>query len=225
MSKFTPIDEALHAYMVERGSREDGALAAVREETAALGDIAVMQIAPDQGALMRLLMIMVRGERPGLAVEVGTFTGYSAICLARGLGEGGRLVACELDPERAATASTNFERAGLADRIDVRVGPAGDTLVELIEEAQRDGDVYDLAFIDADKPGYRTYYDEIVERLRPGGLVLLDNVLWSGNVVDGSDQSENTVALRAINDHVAADERVDAVMLPIADGLTIARKR
>jgi predicted O-methyltransferase YrrM len=224
MSKFTPIDEALHAYMVERGSREDGALAAVREETAALGDIAVMQIAPDQGALMRLLMIMVRGERPGLAVEVGTFTGYSAICLARGLGEGGRLVACELDPERAATASTNFERAGLADRIDVRVGPAGDTLVELIEEAQRDGDVYDLAFIDADKPGYDSYYESALQLLRPGGLIVLDNVLQDGRVLEPGD-NESAIAIDALNAKVRDDDRVEIAMVGVADGLTFALKK
>jgi predicted O-methyltransferase YrrM len=224
MSKFTPIDEALHAYMVERGSREDGALAAVREETAALGDIAVMQIAPDQGALMRLLMIMVRGERPGLAVEVGTFTGYSAICLARGLGEGGRLVACELDPERAATASTNFERAGLADRIDVRVGPAGDTLVELIEEAQRDGDVYDLAFIDADKPGYDSYYESALQLLRPGGLIVLDNVLQDGRVLEPGD-TESAIAIDALNAKVRDDDRVEIAMVGVADGLTFALKK
>ena len=224
MSKFTPIDEALHAYMVERGSREDGALAAVREETAALGDVAVMQIAPDQGALMRLLMTMVRGDRPGLAVEVGTFTGYSAICLARGLGEGGRLVACELDPERAATASTNFDRAGVGDRIDVRVGPAGDTLVELIEEAQRDGDVYDLAFIDADTPGYDSYYESCLQLLRPGGLIILDNVLQDGRVLDPGD-SESAVAIDALNAKVRDDDRVDIAMVGVADGLTFALKR
>ena len=108
----------------------------------------------------------------------------------------------------------------MADRIELRIGPAADTLRALPADPP-----IDLAFIDADKPGYRTYYDEIVERLRPGGLVLLDNVLWSGNVVDDADQSENTVAIRAVNDHVAADDRVEAVMLPIADGLTIARKK
>jgi caffeoyl-CoA O-methyltransferase len=153
-------------------------------------------------------------------VEVGTFTGYSSICIARGLADGGRLLCCDVSEEWTAIAREHWDQAGVADRIELRIGPAADTLRALPADP-----AIDIAFIDADKPGYRTYYEEIVERLRPGGLVLLDNVLWSGNVVDDEDQSENTVAIRAVNDHVAADSRVDAVMLPIADGLTIARKK
>ena len=152
-------------------------------------------------------------------MEVGTFTGYSSICIARGLADGGRLVCCDVSEEWTAIAREHWEKAGVADRIELRIGPAAETLRALPAEPP-----IDLAFIDADKPGYRTYYEEIVARLRPNGLVLLDNVLWSGNVVDESDDSENTVAIRAVNDHVAADARVEAVMLPIADGLTIARK-
>jgi caffeoyl-CoA O-methyltransferase len=176
-----------------------------------------MQISPDQGAFMTLLTRLV-GAR--FAVEVGTFTGYSSICIARGLADGGRLLCCDVSEEWTAIAKEHWEKAGVADRIELRIGPAADTLRELSPDPP-----IDLAFIDADKPGYRTYYDEIVPRLRAGGLLLLDNVLWSGNVVDAGDDSENTQAIRAINDHVAADDRVEAVMLPIADGLTICRKR
>ena len=185
--------------------------------TQELGGISMMQISPDQGAFMTLMARLVDAR---FAVEVGTFTGYSSICIARGLAEGGRLLCCDVSEEWTAIAREHWEAAGVADRIELRIGPAADTLRALPADPP-----IDIAFIDADKPGYRTYYEEIVQRLRPGGLVLLDNVLWSGNVVNDEDQSENTVAIRAVNDHVAADERVDAVMLPIADGLTIARKK
>lgn len=225
MSKFTPMTDALHAYMVERGAREDEVLAAVREETAALGeDVAVMQIAPDQGAFMSLLMRLVRGDGPGRAIEVGTFTGYSAICLARGLGQGGKLIACELDPERAATAARNFERAGVADRVDLRVGPAADTLLELTQEAERDADTYDFAFIDADKKGYDSYYESCLALLRPGGLIVLDNVLQDGRVLEPGD-NENANAIDALNAKLRDDDRVELAMVGIADGLTLALKK
>ena len=159
MSKFTPLNDELHDYIVERGAREDAALRTVREETAALGDIAVMQIAPDQGALMTMLARLIGARR---AIEVGTFTGYSAICIARGLAEGGRLVCCELDPERAATAERNFELAGVAERIEVRVGPAGETLDELVAAG---GEPFDFAFVDADKQGYDGYYESCLQLL------------------------------------------------------------
>jgi len=187
------------------------------EATHALGGVSMMQISPDQGAFMTLLTRLL-GVR--FAVEVGTFTGYSSICIARGLAEGGRLLCCDVSEEWTAVAREHWEKAGVADRIELKIGPAADTLAALPADPP-----IDLAFIDADKPGYRTYYDEIVSRLRPGGVVLLDNVLWSGNVADDSVHDENTDAIRAINDHVAADDRVEAVMLPIADGLTICRKR
>jgi caffeoyl-CoA O-methyltransferase len=154
------------------------------------------------------------------AVEVGTFTGYSSICIARGLAPGGRLLCCDVSEEWTAIAREHWVAAGVDDRIDLRIGPAADTLRSLPDEPP-----IDLAFIDADKTGYRTYYDEIVDRLRPGGVVLIDNVLWSGNVIDPADTSDDTEALRALNDHVAADERVEAVLLPISDGLTLARRR
>ncbi len=218
MSKFTELNDRLHDYIVERGAREDPALAAVREETAALGEIAVMQIAPDQGALMTMLARLLGAER---AIEVGTFTGYSAICIARGLREGGRLVCCELEPERAEAAQRNFERAGVAERIEVRVGPAGETLEALEAEA---GEPFDLAFIDADKTGYDGYYERCLRLLRPGGLIVLDNVLQDGRVLDPGE-NESALAIDALNAKVRDDERVEIAMVGVADGLTLALKK
>ena len=207
----------LHEYAVAHGTPPDDVQRSLIETTAALGRISGMQISPDQGAFMTILTKIV-GVR--FAVEVGTFTGYSSICIARGLAEGGRLLCCDVSEEWTAIAREHWDRAGVADRIDLRIGPAIDTLRGL-----PDDQTIDLAFIDADKPGYVDYYEEVVPRLRAGGVVLLDNVLWSGRVVDSSDTDENLVAIRAVNDRVAGDDRVEAVVLPIADGLTIARKR
>lgn len=217
MSKFTPLTDELHDYIVAKGVREDAVLTAVREETAAMGSIARMQIAPDQGALMQMLAQLAGARR---AIEVGTFTGYSAICIARGLGGDGVLVCCELDSERARIAARNFERAGVAERIDLRVGPAGETLATLAAEG---GEPYDLAFIDADKTGYDDYYEHCLELLRPGGLILLDNMLQDGNVLapDGDDSR----AIDALNEKLHDDERVDLALVPVADGITFARKR
>ena len=212
------VTQAVQDYAVAHSSSPpDDVQRSLIEATHALGGISMMQISPDQGAFMTLLTKIVDAR---FAVEVGTFTGYSSICIARGLADGGRLLCCDVSEEWTAIAREHWEKAGVDDRIELKIGPAADTLRALPADPP-----IDIAFIDADKPGYRTYYEEIVERLRPGGLVLLDNVLWSGNVVNDEDQSENTVAIRAVNDHVAADSRVDAVMLPIADGLTIARKK
>jgi caffeoyl-CoA O-methyltransferase len=217
-TKSIVVTHAVQDYAVAHSSSPpDEVQRSLIERTNELGGISMMQISPDQGAFMTLLTRLV-GAR--FAVEVGTFTGYSSICIARGLAEGGRLLCCDVSEEWTSIAREHWERAGIADRIELVVAPAAETLAALPADQP-----IDLAFIDADKPGYRTYYDLIVDRLRPGGVVLLDNVLWSGNVVEESDQSENTVAIRAVNDHVAADDRVEAVMLPIADGLTIARKR
>jgi caffeoyl-CoA O-methyltransferase len=211
------ISAELHAYLVAHGTPPDAVQASLIEATQALGGVSMMQIAPEQGTFMTILTKLVGVQ---FAVEVGTFTGYSSICIARGLAPGGRLLCCDVSEEWTAIAREHWAKAGLDDRIELRVAPAADTLRALPSDPP-----IDLAFIDADKPGYRAYYDEIVPRLRPGGVVLVDNVLWSGNVVDPSDTSENTEAIRAINDHIAQDERVEVVMLPIADGLTIARKR
>lgn len=211
------LDDELHAYLVEQGAREDEALARVREETAALGDIAVMQVAPDQGALMTMLARLLDARR---AIEVGTFTGYSAICIARGLTEDGTLIACEIDPERARTAAENFERAGVAERIDLREGPALETLRGLTDDGS-----YDLAFIDAEKTGYPGYYEECLRLLRPGGLILLDNVLMDGRVLDPPEGDEGAATIERLNRLIQDDDRVDLAMVGVADGLTLARKR
>ncbi|MBA2478639.1 MAG: class I SAM-dependent methyltransferase [Sporichthyaceae bacterium] len=215
--KSVVVTPELHAYAVAHGTPPDDVQRSLIEVTAGLGSVSGMQISPDQGAFMTLLTKIV-GVR--FAVEVGTFTGYSSICIARGLATGGRLLCCDVSEEWTAIARDHWVRAGVAERIDLRIAPAIETLQALPADPP-----IDLAFIDADKPGYVDYYEEIVPRLRPGGVVLIDNVLWSGVVADPTNTDENTVAIRAVNDHVAADDRVEAVVLPIADGLTIARKR
>jgi caffeoyl-CoA O-methyltransferase len=217
--KFIALTPELHDYVVRNGSREDAALAAVRESTAALGDIAVMQISPDQGALMTMLVRLIGASR---AIELGTFTGYSAICIARGLSEGGRLTACELDPERAETARANFAAAGVEDRIEIAIGPATETLAELTGAASG---TYDFAFIDADKTTYPSYYESCLTLLRPGGLIALDNVLRGGSVLDPGPDDESARVIAELNERIAGDERVDVAMLAVADGITLARKR
>jgi caffeoyl-CoA O-methyltransferase len=215
--KFTALTPALYEYLVAHAPPLDPVLRDLRAETAALGPIARMQIAHEQGAFLTLLTRVIGARH---AVEVGTFTGYSAISIARGLPFDGQLLCCDVDEESAAVARRYFRRAGLEDRITLRIAPALDTL-----RALPSAPPIDLAFIDADKPAYRAYYDELLPRLRPNGLVIFDNVLWSGKVVDASDQTEATMAIRALNDFLARDERVESVMLPIADGLTIVRRR
>ena len=217
MSKFTALTDELHDYMVAHGARQDEVLRRVQEETAQMGDIAVMQIAPDQGALMTMLARLI-GARE--AIELGTFTGYSAICIARGLAPGGRLIACELSEEYAEIAAGNLAAAGVADRVEIRIGPALETLRALPE-----AEAFDLGFIDADKENYPSYYEEVLLRTRPGGLIVVDNVLAAGRVVDPDNDQPQVVAIRETNDLIAADERVDAAMVGVADGLMLARKR
>ena len=182
-----------------------------------MGQVARMQIAPEQGAFMTMLAKLIGAK---LIVEVGTFTGYSSVCLARGLAEGGRLICCDVSAEYTNRAVAAWHDAGVQDRIDLRIAPAADTLRAMPFNPQ-----IDMAFIDADKTGYAVYYEEILERMRSGGVILVDNVLWGGSIIDASDTSRETVALRDFNDMVIADARVEVVMLPIADGLTMCRKR
>ncbi len=221
MSKFTALDDDLHAYLVDHGARQDSELRRVQAETEAMGEISVMQIAPDQGALMTLLARVI-GARE--AIELGTFTGYSAICIARGLEPGGRLICCELSEDYAEIAARNFEAAGVADRIEIRIGPALQTLRSLPER-----EPFDLAFIDADKTGCPDYYEECLARMRPGGLILVDNVLGAGRVLDpegvDSESAASVAAIIELNQRIRDDERVDVAMVGIADGLTLARKR
>jgi len=207
----------LHEYILEHSAPPDDVQRSLMEETAKLGRISGMQIGPEQGAFMTILTRLVGAT---LAVEVGTFTGYSSLCIARGLAPGGRLICCDVSEEWTAIGRRHWEKAGVADRIDLRIAPAIETLRSLPKERS-----VDLAFIDADKSGYLDYYEELVERLRPNGVLLVDNVLWSGRVIDSEANDDDTVAIRAFNDHVAADQRVDVVMLPIGDGLTFVRMR
>jgi len=218
-AKFIQLTDELHEYVVRHGAREDAALAQVRAEAAAMGSIAVMQISPDQGALLTLLARLIGARR---ALELGTFTGYSAICIARGLAPGGKLVACEMDAERAGQARENFAAAGVAERIEVRVGPAAETLAELRSEGD---DPFDFAFIDADKVSYPGYYETCLELLRPGGLIVLDNMLRAGDVLDPPADAEGTKAIAGLNARIQADERVEIAMLAVADGITLALKR
>jgi len=207
----------VHAYLVSHGTPPDEIQRALIEETQRLGGISLMQIAPEQGAFMTLLTRAIGARR---AVEVGTFTGYSALCIARGLPEDGHLLCCDVSAEWTAIGRRYWDRAGVGKRIELRLGPAAETLRALPPDP-----VLDLAFVDADKPSYPVYYEEILKRLRPGGLILVDNVLWMGRVADPSADDEQTQAIRGFNDRVAADARVDCVMLPLADGLTLLRKR
>lgn len=218
MSKFTALDEQLHDYIVEHGAREDSVLAGVRREAEEMGDdVSVMQIAPDQGAFLTLLVRILGAER---AIEVGTFTGYSAICIARGIPFDGLLVACELDPERARRATRNFADAQVADRIDLRIGPALESLDDLDSR-----DPFDFAFIDAEKTGYPDYYERCLELLRPGGVIVLDNVLMDRRVLDPGPEDDGARTVDSLNRRIAVDSRVTIAMVGIADGLTIVRKR
>jgi caffeoyl-CoA O-methyltransferase len=215
--KFTRMTPELYAYLIAHRSEQDAVQRDLTAETAALGGISRMQIAPEQGAFMTLLARTIGARR---MIEVGTFTGYSALCLARGLAADGRLLCCDVSAEWTAIARRHWQAAGVADRIELRLGPALDTLRSLPNDP-----VVDLTFVDADKEGYRAYYAEILPRTRPNGLILFDNVLRAGQVLDPQSTSADTRAIQALNDLLARDPRVESVMLPIADGLTICRKR
>ena len=205
-------------YLLAHSAAEDDVLARLAEETrTSFGEAFGMQISADEGALLTMLTRLVGAT---YAVEVGTFTGYSSLCIARGLAEGGRLLACDVSGEWTALAQRYWAEAGVADRIELRLAPAAETLAALPEEQ-----TVDLAFVDANKEEYPTYYEELVRRLRPGGVVVLDNVLLGGRVFDEAEQGERATAMRAVNDRAATDDRVDAVMLPLRDGVTVVRRR
>ncbi len=213
------LSDDLFDYVVRTSVREDAVLARLRRETQDL-EWSEMQIAPDQGQFMALLVRLSGAAR---ALEIGVFTGYSSLCVARALGEGGSLTACDVSEEWTAIARRYWQEAGVAGRIDLRLAPAIETLDGLIAEG-RAGE-YDFAFIDGDKENYDVYYERCLVLVRQGGLVAVDNVLWGGSVTDMADESEDTVAIRALNAKIGRDERVDAAMVPVGDGLTLARKR
>jgi len=215
--KFIALDNKLYDYLLAHGHNDDPVLRElVRETQEKLGRRAGMQIAPEQGTFMTLLARAIGARR---AIEVGTFTGYSAICIARGLAESGSLLCCDVSEEWTAIARRYWEKAGVAEKITLKLAPALDTL-----RALPPGEDFDFAFIDADKTNYRHYYEEILQRTRAGGLILVDNVLWNGAVLDEKDQTDDTRAIRAFNDFAVTDKRVELVMLPVSDGFTIARK-
>jgi len=215
--KYLSLDSALYEYVVAHGHNRDPILAELAHETEALGPIARMQIASEQGTF---LSILTRAIGARSAVEIGTFTGYSSICIARGLVPGGKLLCCDVSEEWTQIARRYWQKAGVADRIELRIAPALDTL-----RALPSAHGVDFAFVDADKSSYRDYYEALLPRLRPNGLIVFDNVLWGGQVLDPNATSDETRALQALNEFIAHDDRVEAVMLAVADGLTIARKR
>jgi O-methyltransferase len=219
MGRAVTMTEGLYRYLVDHSLREHPVLRELREETARLPK-AVMQIGPDQGQFMALLARLTGARR---CIEVGVFTGYSSLAVAMALPEEGRIVALDVSEEWTAIAQRYWKKAGVEHKIDLRLAPALSTLDTLIslQEAGR----FDMAFIDADKGNYLAYYERCLILVRPGGLILVDNTLWSGDVADPSKQEPDTVALRAFNDALHRDERIDLALLPVGDGLTLARKR
>lgn len=213
------LTDAVYRYLLEHSLREDAIARALRERTAG-HQWARMQIAPEQGQFMQLLAELIGARQ---AVEVGTFTGYSALCLARALPSDGRLICCDLSEEWTAIGIPYWQQAGVRERIDLRIAPALDTLDALLAEGGAGG--FDLAFVDADKTNYGNYYERCLELLRPGGLLMFDNTLWGGAVADAADQEADTRALRALNERLHGDRRVSLSLVPIGDGLTLARKR
>ena len=217
--KYTALDDRLYDYLLSVSLRESAVARRLREETTGM-EHAVMQIAPDQGQFMALLVRLLGARR---ALEIGTFTGYSALCVAEALPQNGQLVACDRNAEWTAIAQRYWAEAGVADKITLRLGKAIQTLDALLAEGEAGR--FDFAFIDADKPNYDGYYERCLALVRPGGLVAIDNVLWEGKVKDAETADADTQAIRALNAKLAADARVEVSMLSIADGLTLALKK
>ena len=209
------LTDELVGYVNRYGVREHPVLAGLRERTAPMPERS-MQIGPDQGAFMALLVKLTGATR---ILEIGTFTGYSSTAMALALPPDGRITCLDVSREWTDIARQAWTDAGVADRVDLRLGPAAETLGTL------DDDSFDMAFIDADKPGYDTYYEGCLRVVRSGGLILLDNVLQGGRVVDEGEDDASVRAIRALNEKIATDERVEHVLLPLADGLTLARVR
>lgn len=213
------LDDTLTDYVRRVGAREDQSLARLREETAK-HPRAQMQISLEQGQFLALLIELIGAKR---TFEVGTFTGYSAMWVVKAMGPDGRLVALDVDKDFTSIAQRHWREAGIDGQIDLRLAPAADSLKNMVEVGETG--TYDFAFIDADKTNYDTYYEYALQLLRKGGLIAIDNVLWSGRVADPAEQGDDTVALRKLNEKLAKDERVTVSLIPIGDGLTLARKR
>ncbi|WP_017304226.1 class I SAM-dependent methyltransferase [Spirulina subsalsa] len=212
------LDESLHNYLLTVSLREPDILSQLRQETAQL-PMAQMQIAPEQGQFMALLVQLIGAKK---TLEVGVFTGYSSLVVALALPEDGHLIACDVSADYTSIAQRYWQTAGVAQKIDLKLAPALDTLDQLL--AQGEGETFDFAFIDADKSNYTNYYERCLQLLRPGGLMVVDNVLWSGRVADLEVQDNRTNAIRAFNRHVHQDSRVALSLIPLADGLTLVRK-
>ncbi|SMF77699.1 Predicted O-methyltransferase YrrM [Tistlia consotensis] len=217
--KTIEVDDALYDYIIETSLREPAILAELREETATMPG-GGMQISPEQGQLMALLAELIGARR---YLEVGTFTGYSSLAVALAMGPEGRLTCCDVSEDYTAVARRYWQKAGVAERVDLRIGPGLDSLDQAIEAGESGS--YDFAFVDADKTGYQGYVELCHTLLRSGGLLGIDNVLWGGAVVDTGDKSEDTVAIRRLNAALRDDPRWSLSLVPIGDGLTLLRKR
>ena len=219
MSRYHPIEQRAYDYLVKNSVREPDVAGRLREETQRMAQ-AQMQIGPDQGQFMQHQVQLLNARK---TLEVGVFTGYSALWVALGLPEDGRIVACDVSEEYTNIARRYWAEAGVANKIDLRIRPALGTLDELVSSGE--AGTFDFAFIDADKTNYENYYERALELLRPGGLITIDNTIWSGRVADPAEQDEDTVAIRALNERLLHDERVTLSMLTVGDGLTLALKR
>ena len=219
MPRHIPLDDTLYQYILDHSVREPAILRELHDETAKL-PMGGMQIGADQGQFMALLARLIGARR---CIEVGVFTGYSSLVVALALPPDGRIVACDVSEEWTSIARRYWQKAGVAAKIDLRLGPATDTLDAML--AKDEAGSYDFAFIDADKGNYLAYYERCMKLLRRGGLIAVDNTLWSGDVAKPDNQKPDTVSLRAFNDALHRDERVDVAMLTIGDGVTLARKR
>tara|TARA_Y100000588_G_scaffold92598_1_gene100150 strand:- start:198 stop:860 length:663 start_codon:yes stop_codon:yes gene_type:complete len=206
----------LREYLWNKGMNEHPALQELRIETAKLPE-SMMQICPEQGALMGNLIRMISAKR---TLEIGTFTGYSALVVALALPEDGEVIACDVSEEWTSIGKKKWEKAGVSHKINLKLGPAINTLDELIQQGQQDS--FDFAFIDADKANYPAYYEKCLQLLRKGGVIAIDNVLWGGSVIDSKRNDEDTKAIRELNDFIRNDSRVSISMVPIGDGLTLA---
>ncbi|MCB1792009.1 MAG: class I SAM-dependent methyltransferase [Gammaproteobacteria bacterium] len=213
------IDDHLHRYLLEHSVRETALMRELREVTAQ-HTLARMQIGPEQGQFMALLVELIAARR---IIEIGTFTGYSALCLAQAMPGDGRLLCCDVSEEYTAVGVPFWERAGVRERIELKIAPALETLDALLADGHTE--TFDMAFIDADKTNYLNYYTRCLALVRRGGLLLFDNTLWNGAVADPTDETPDTQALRALNRALRDDERISISLVPIGDGLTLARKR
>ena len=214
------ISESIYQYLCDHSLREDPILKELRDHTYDMEERA-MQIAPEQGQFMQMLIKLIGAKN---TIEVGVFTGYSSLAIALALPEDGRIVACDVNPQYTSVAEKFWVSAGVREKIDLRIGPARDTLSELISD---DGlaNTFDFAFIDADKVNYDHYYELCLQLIRPGGLITVDNVLWGGSVSDDAINDVDTNSIRALNDKLHQDERIDLSLVPVGDGLTLAMKR